>query len=394
MSQNSVNQYNPPPKYYETSNPAEEPADFYADDPSVEEGSIEEQYGLGDDLASEDIPADEFVATSPEGEGEEDPFSVDGPQSEEFGDEFFADLEGSVAGEGSDVEALTGRIDELLQTLQESSNISAEEKDRLRAQLEELKAPLSLGPDEDKIYEIEEQLDALKGQIEDLAQYPPAVNRLAQVLEMDPEAVAKLLEKHEIDPNDPPSVNSQAIEDLLNDPELASVAEAAQKVKTARGALEEYIDLNKQQATAENNSREADTSNYTDSKDVTVFKNLWNASKHTDDASQNYMSKQENLGEAIGSVLGALYGEEVDVKKDSDTQSGVIKIGSKRARFNVGPDGELEYSSSKDLEWPEVHLVEWHFDAEGSGNLGRPQWVKDAGYPAKPYDGSGGTHST
>lgn len=394
MSQNSVNQYNPPPKYYESSNPAEEPADFYADEPGLEEGSIEEQYGLGEDLASEDVAADEFLGVPSENEGEEDPFSVDGPQSEEFGDDFFADLEGAVEGEGSEVEELTGRIDELLQTVQESTNIGSEEKDRLRAQLEELKAPLALGPDEDKIYQIEEQLDALKGQIQDLAQYPPAVNRLAEALEMDPEAVANLLEKHEIDPNDPPGVNSQAIEDLLNDPELASVAEAAQEVKTAKGALEEFIELNRQQAHAENDLRSADSSNYDDSKDVTVFKNLWNASKHTDDASQNYISKQENLGEAIGNVLGALYGEEVEVKKDSDTQSGVVKIGSKQARFNVGPDGELEYSSSKDLLWPEVELVDWLFDAEGSGNLGRPQWVKDAGYPAQSYDGSGGTHST
>ena len=292
------------------------------------------------------------------------------------------------SGEGD----LTQELQSFRDSLAAMSNLTPEKRGEFESQIDQWLSNLNLGTgDPDQIWDL---FDTLKSEVADLAAFAPLEQSLGEALGIGAEGAHALLEKHGLDPNNLPPPDDSRIIDLLNDPELEGIQAAANNVTTAEKNLEEFIDLNKQQASLENQTREADTSNNTDSKDVTVFRNLYEASRHEDDRSVDLIDAHEKFGEEVAKVLTALYGEEATVTEGDEDLAGVVRFDGKNYRFDISGTGTIDTTSNLDIDWPDVELVAWHYDAEGSGNLGRPQWVKDADYPAKSYDGGGGSTSS
>lgn len=292
------------------------------------------------------------------------------------------------SGEGN----LTEELQNFKTSLASMTNLTPEKREEFESQIDQWLSNLNLGTgDPEQIWDL---FDTLKSEVNDLAAFSPTEQSFGEALGIGAEAAHALLEKHGIDPNNLPPPDDSRIIALLNDPELEGIQAAANNITTSEKNLEEFIDLNKQQAKAENAAREAETSNYTDSKDVTVFKNLYEASNHEDDRSVDLIDAHEKFGQEVAKVLTALYGEEATVTEGDTDRAGVVKFDGKSYRFDVSSSGDIDTTSDLDIDWPDVTLVEWLYDAEGSGNLGRPQWVKDADYPAKSYDGGGGSRST
>jgi predicted RNase H-like HicB family nuclease len=292
------------------------------------------------------------------------------------------------SGEGN----LTEELQSFKTSLASMTNLTPEKRQEFESQIDQWLSNLNLGNgDPEQIWDL---FETLKDEVNQMAAFSPVEQSLGEALGIGAEAAHALMEKHGLDPNNLPPPDDSRILDLLNDPELEGIHAAANGVTTAEKNLEEFIDLNKQQANAENQTREADTSNYTDSKDVTVFKNLYEASKHEDDRSVDLIDAHEKFGEEIAKVLTALYGEEATVTQEDTDLAGVVRFDGKSYRFDISGTGDIDTTSDLEIDWPEFELVAWHYDAEGSGNLGRPQWVKDADYPAKSYDGGGGSRST
>lgn len=362
------------------------PTDYYQNEPARDSGEFpQDDWGLEDPYAGDPLADGFFLEDSQDGILN----GGSGSPSGDFGDAFFADLEGdSAMGVNSELEELKGQMDTLLQQIQNNVNLSQEDKDKFVQEINQLKTQLDLNPDEETLYNIEEQFAQIQDESQELGQHPAAISRMTQSLGMDPEQLEGLLDRYGIDPNSEISLPDSKVENLLNDPAFEELQTLRDELETATEAFDERVSSLRDEATLYMSQGPYGGGNKQPIPDA--FEELYKESIGEGMGFEGVKDAANDLAQKTAQILSALTGEDVTAVTGDDEKAGFIHIGSKE--FNVVSDLEdpaVDFSTHE-LEVPEVELVPFIVQVPKGQEVQLPEWMEEADYPVeiieKPED--------
>jgi len=321
--------------------------------------------------------------TSASGEApvDADPFGVEG---------FLESSESEIATDGA---GLSQELNDLKQQINKNENLTDSDREGFLEKVDRYLSNLELGASEESIDEIRSELETLKGDLAEVSNHAPAVSRLAKITGTDPATIEALMEKHGIDPKNLPSRPDSKVAALLSDGELSekisTQLDLHQKMMTN---FQQEIDSHIAEANNINSANEGSDTSKVDTQSFTAHRWLYNAHFHRDERSQEIIGAREAIATDTANLLGALYGEEVQVLSGPEA-AGMIQMGS--TKLNVVPEagaGALAFTT-KAPEWLPVELVTAFVDDEGDGKTKVVSWMQEAHYPYHIYDTGGACYS-
>lgn len=280
------------------------------------------------------------------------------------------DWDGAPEDPASETAEFKQQCQALLEIIQDSENLSPEQKQAYAEKLAKLQSSADLHPDSLDLYQ--GQLDELREGYELSSAHSPLANELAERYGQDPAAVEELAKKYGLDLKNLPRPADESVLKFLGelDPSLGEALQGTKK------AVEDKLkkDAEMVQKAKDRNAMAVMSNKDMDDTDLSSYEYLLQAQTGVDPASLDMNEKITAFQGQVETALGALYGEGVSVEADLMAQAFELNV----PRL---PD-----------EAPELVSMAW--DGRGTksgGNFDRmewPAWVSE--YPKIEYNGKEG----
>lgn len=230
--------------------------------------------------------------------------------------------------------------------------------------------------------------------------YPPEILNLAQVTGKSPAELTALFNKYGLDPANLPVPPDRRVAELFNDPAFDSTLnDLKSQIPSTYENYKNEIDNQTAQANNINASNVASDSSVGDDLNTAPFEYLYNAKNGANTPEgQAWIQQREQTADRVAELLSAMYpGAEISSNPaagswgdiaTSTTLPGFIEFNGQP--FNAVPDsstGEIQFGNQgTKVDYPEVQLVTWEYDANGAGATQIPDWMQQTNYPTHAYD--------
>ncbi len=291
----------------------------------------------------------------------------------------------------SDAAYLKADLDKTKKMIEDNSNLTKEEKEAFLKNIEKWSHSLDLGRLDLGL--IQEQLDAMREELNQVEAFPKNLREMSKQTGKEPSELQALLKKHNLDSENLPNPPDEKVAALLNDPEFSEKLDSLKSdVSTAQTALSDEIKKQTEAAKHLNDEAKKDK-NKARSSDVSSYEFLYKAHFHKDEKSKALIAAQLQLATETASCLSALYGKTVTAET-SPEKVGVLSFEG-GASINVlvcgagveaSASGVLQFSNKASIDWPKVEVVPFAVDNFRDGKTEIPEWMTKSNYPLDVYD--------